>query len=211
MRKSRILSILLALLISISVFSGVLGCGFMDEDVFTVTFVGGEGAVLVKGKAVQKITDAEQIQPPVFEKPGATFDSWSHVLKDITKDTTVEAIWYIGYKVELNDSYYDAKRRKEIDIGYGDRGTVKVPYGSTLGPNGPLFPNPYIGNGDYEFLRWDIVLDNGEVFPLTEATIFNDELFVGFGLSTDEAFNYRGKILTVNPILKYIGRYTPLN
>ena len=211
MKKSKILSILLALLISISIFGGLFGCDFAGKKSFTVTFVGGEGAVLVSGKVVQKVTDASQIQPPVFERTGYVFDSWSLVLGDINSDTTVEAIWYSGYRVVLNRRYYDEDRKENITIGYNPKrgDTVKIPYGTRLGGMDALFPEPIIGNEDYEFLRWEIVLNNGKSYPLTEETIFNDDLFVGFGMSAEEAFNQKGKTFTVNPILKHVGMYPP--
>ena len=215
MKKSKILSILLALLISVSIFSGLFGCNCSGKEPFTVTFVGGEGAVLISGNAVQEVTDASQIQPPVFERPGYAFDSWSQVLGDIKEDTTVEAVWYSGYKVVLNRRYSDSTRNKTVTIGYDSKrgDTVKIPYGSTLGAMDVLFPMPILGDpDDYEFLRWEIVLDNGASFPLTEETVFNDDLFVGFGMTIDEAFNQRGKTFTVNPILKFIGtNWAPSN
>ena len=213
MRKSKILSILLALLIIISVSSGLFGCNCMNKEPFTVTFVGGEGAVLVSGELVQEVTDASQIKPPVFENPGYAFDSWSHKLEDISSDTTVEAIWYSGYKAVLSRRYYDVARKRNITIGYNvKRGdVVKIPYNTRLGAMDVLFPAPIIADDDYKFLHWEIVLDNGETFALNEETVFNDELFVGFGISRDEVFNERGKIFTINPILKYNGYYAPLN
>ena len=214
MKKSKILSILLALLISVSIFSGLFGCNCSGKEPFTVTFVGGEGAVLVSGNAVQEVTDASQIQPPVFERPGYAFDSWSHVLGDINSDTTVEAIWYSGYKVVLNRRYNDVARNRNITIGYNSKrgDTVKIPYDSRIGAMDVLFPMPIIADDDYEFLRWEIVLDNGVSYPLTEETVFNDDLFVGFDMTIDEAFNQRGKTFTVNPILKFIGtNWAPLD
>lgn len=214
MKKSKILSILLALLISVSIFSGLFGCNCSGKEPFTVTFVGGEGAVLISGKAVQEVTDASQIKPPVFERPGYAFDSWSQVLGDIKEDTTVEAVWYSGYKVVLNRRYSDSTRNKTVTIGYDSKrgDTVKIPYGSTLGAMDVLFPAPIIADDDYEFLRWEIVLDNGMSYPLTEETVFNDDLFVGFDMTIDEAFNQRGNTFTVNPILKFIGtNWAPLD
>ena len=63
MRKSKILSILLALLISISVSGGLFGCNCMNKEPFTVTFVGGEGAVLVSGEVVQVKLDRPFLKP----------------------------------------------------------------------------------------------------------------------------------------------------
>ncbi len=213
MRKSKILSILLALLIGISVFSGLFGCNCAGKEPFTVTFVGGEGAVLVSGDLVQEVTEASQIQPPVFQRPGYAFDSWSHILEDISEDTTVEALWYSGYKVVLNRRYYDSTRNKNITIGYDSRrgDTVKIPYNTRLGAMDTLFPIPIIADDDYEFSYWEIVLDDGLSYALAEETIFNDDLFVAFGVSVDEVFNERGKTFTVNPILKFVGHYAPLN
>ena len=209
MKKSRILSILLTLIISISFFSGIFGCNSSCKKSFTVTFVGGEGAVLVSGKAVQEVTDVSQIQPPIFEREGYAFDSWSHVLEDISGDTTVEAIWYSGYKVKLSRMYYDANRKRNITIGYNPKrgDIVKIPYDTTLGAINTLFPAPIISDEDYEFAYWEIVLENGACYILTEETVFNDNLFTGFGIAADEAFNERGKIFNVNPILRFVGSH----
>ncbi len=211
MKKSKILSILLALLISMSIFSGVFGCNCSGKESFTVTFVGGEGAVLVSGKAVQTVTDASQIQPPVFERPGYGFDSWSLIILDIKESTTVKAVWYSGYKVVLSRKYVDYERNgKTVVVGYDTRrgDTFKIPYGSRLGAKGTLFPFAESMDGDYEFLRWNLVLDNGKVIALNEETTFNDELFVTFGMTEEQAFNQRGKSLNIKPIMKFIGKYS---
>ena len=201
MKKNKILSILLTFIISISVISGLFGC---TNKPFTVTFVGGDGAVLISGETVQTVSDASQLQPPVFEKEGHVFDGWSKILGKIRRDTTVKAVWYSGYVAVLGRRYYDENRNnKEITVGYdvkrGD--TVKIPYGSKIGALGVLFPKPIIGDNEYEFLCWELVLRNGTKHQLTSNTIFNDDLFVGFGMTQEDAFKERGNTITINPVL----------
>lgn len=213
MKKSRILSILLVVLLSFTLVGSMLGCSCSSKKSFTVTFVGGDGAVLVSGKAVQTVTDASQIQPPVFEKPGYAFDSWSLILGDIKEDATVEAIWYSGYRMVLSRRFINVDRNESVTVGYSPmRGdNVKVPYGSKLGALDTLFPEPVVLHEDYEFLRWELVLENGVSVVLTEETVFDDSFFVNLSMSEEQAFDMRGKTFTVNPILRFVGQYAPLD
>ena len=211
MRKSRILSIILAILLTFTLLCGMVGCSCNTKKSFTVTFNGGEGAVLISGQAVQTVTDASQLKPPVFEKPGYAFDSWSLILSDIKENTTVEALWYSGYRIILNRRYVDTNRSETVTIGYSPlRGdNIKVGYGAKLGALDTLFPSPNIGNEDYEFLCWELVLLDGSIVVLTEDTVFDDSLFTNLNMTEEEAFDMRGKTFNVNPILKFIGKYTP--
>ena len=210
MKRSKILAILLALALSLTVFCGALGCDCTSKQTFTVRFVGGEGAVLVSGKTVQTVEDARDIQPPVFEKQGYVFNGWSVILRDIKEDTTVEALWYSGYKVVLGRRYRDKQRgNREVTIVYSTSNTVAVYYDSTFGET--LFPKANSADEDYVLAYWELVLDDGRTVELKNGMVFNDELFCQLGMTESEAFNMRGKTLTVNPILKFVGSYAPSN
>ncbi len=95
--KKRLLSFILILTIALSgcfVFSGCV------KEQFTVWF-DGNGGTLVLGEQTQKITSADDIVPPVYEREGYKFDGWSVDLSKIQGNTIVEAKW-INYTVTFN-------------------------------------------------------------------------------------------------------------
>ena len=99
MRKSKIILLLSAMLLVASLFA--IGCGKSIQ----VTF-NGNGGTLVSGVEVQTVKNVDEIVLPVYEKEGYTL-SWDKDVKEITEDTTVNAVWTANqYAVnfELNDS-----------------------------------------------------------------------------------------------------------
>ena len=211
MRKSRILSTILAIFLCLAVFCG---CQCNEPKTFTVTF-DGDGGVLVSGETVQTVKNASELIPPVFEKPGFAFDNWDLVLGVITEDTTVKALWYSGYKLVLGRRYYDEQHDEIVSIGYEkNRGdTVKISYGARMGRNGALIPEPLLGNTeDYEFLHWTYTYElNGTTGTviLDENTCFNDEFFTQLGFTEEQAFEMRGKTLQIAPVLKFDSDFSP--
>ncbi len=101
MKKSKIILLLSAMLLIVSLFA--VGCG--GPKTFKVTF-DANGGTLVSGELVQDVENATAIQAPVVEKTGYTL-SWDTDLSTITEETTVKAVWTANtYTVtfNLNDS-----------------------------------------------------------------------------------------------------------
>lgn len=126
--------LILSLLIAISVVFSV-GCG---EKSFTVRFHA-NGGVLVSGEEVQTVTDASQLVPPVYEREGYVL-SFDKVLKNITKDTEVFAVWSpINYKLTFDG-----------DEGVFHQITISISLGKKL----PELPVPE--KAGYIFVGWYI-------------------------------------------------------
>lgn len=65
---------------------------FAGKRVYTVTF-DLNGGTLLSGDVVQKVTQGKHAIPPTVTKDGCFFLKWEGSYREITKDTTVKAIW----------------------------------------------------------------------------------------------------------------------
>lgn len=65
---------------------------FAGKKVYTVTF-DLNGGTLLSGDVVQKVTQGQNANPPTVTKEGCYFLKWEGSYREITKDTTIKAIW----------------------------------------------------------------------------------------------------------------------
>ncbi len=110
------LSIILLFTCSATLMSGC------KEKTFTVTFsANAEDAVLFTGETEQRVTKAEEIEPPVFVRKGYNFAGWSKVIREITESTTVYANWAkYQFTVTFNGNggeFVSGEVKQEVDSG----------------------------------------------------------------------------------------------
>ena len=105
--KRKLISILLAIILLLTVPATILGCGNNSGQghTFTVTFTGGEDAILYKcphqnngecvssNRCVQTVSKASELVAPIFVRENYFFDAWDETIFTISKNTTVSAIW----------------------------------------------------------------------------------------------------------------------
>ena len=94
--KKTIISITTATLLA-----GILSGCSSDSSVkyFDVTF-DGNGGTLINGDIHQKVYTFRDIETPIFELKGYSFDKWNIPLKTIKESTTIKAEWkLISYKI----------------------------------------------------------------------------------------------------------------
>ena len=96
--KKLLISLSLSLIIAFSSVVGLYGC--VDDGSFTVTFSPGKytQATLADGftqeHLVQRVKDAKELILPVFICDQAYHVGWDDIPENITKDTTLTAVWY---------------------------------------------------------------------------------------------------------------------
>lgn len=97
----RIITLVLALVISLSTLSMIAGCARKTE--FTVTFDGGaddafyynaEGEKQPAGQDYEVIVKkGESVVPPIFARPNHNFVDWNATFDEIKEDMTITATW----------------------------------------------------------------------------------------------------------------------
>ena len=96
--KKSFLAVTLSILLVLSSCVGLFGC--QQDDYFVVTFSPGEyqEATLASGfteeHLVQRVKDASELVLPVFICDKAYHVGWNDIPANITKDTTLTAVWY---------------------------------------------------------------------------------------------------------------------
>lgn len=70
---------------------------YYDCETCTVTFSGGEGAVLLEGERIQTLRKGQTPVPPRFEKAGYTLAGYDSELLPLYEDTTFTARWELAH------------------------------------------------------------------------------------------------------------------
>ncbi|MCL2049741.1 MAG: dockerin type I domain-containing protein [Defluviitaleaceae bacterium] len=83
-------------------YDNIVSITTVQGDYVTVTFVLGDGVIVLSGELIQTIPQGSEAVSPIVSRKGWIFDEWDMDVIGITTDTTVASIWLRLGNVSLN-------------------------------------------------------------------------------------------------------------